>query len=85
MELDAGRYDAASTPAILYVVRLVVRVQSFLHCLLRHAVFTGYAKEEEVAQVIGKSGSETNGSTFISAAATSDIRTTTGVGGGPWF
>ena len=71
MELDAGRYDAGSTPAILYVVRLVVRIQSFVHLLLRHAVFTGAANREEVEEAMGGR----------SISAKSEGTAMTGVGG----
>lgn len=36
IELDVGRYDATSCPLILYVVRLMIRVEGYMLFLIRH-------------------------------------------------
>ena len=72
LELDAGRYDASSTPAILYVVRLIVRIQSFVHTLLRHAIFTGDANEQEVNEAMGGKRNTTSSTTSSTTSTTTE-------------
>jgi hypothetical protein len=37
LELDSGRFSPTSSPAALYVIRLVVRVHAYIRCVLQHS------------------------------------------------
>lgn len=90
LELDAGRFDATSTPAILYVVRLTVRIQGFVHMLLRHAEFVGNIDARSNAAAMGMSSKNAAGAGSGAANPFADdgevedapgMAHTTGIGG----
>ena len=89
LELDAGRFEAASTPAILYVVRLTVRIQGFVHMLLRHAEFVGNIDARSNATAMGISSKHFHRGDSVASPFEDDttiddapkVKHTTGMGG----
>ena len=56
-ESDTGRYTANTSPATLYVVRLCVRVRSYMLCILEHVT---WSKQPNSGGVSG-----TRGATYV--------------------
>lgn len=50
MELDEGKFSSKSSPYVLYVVRLAVRVEAYINCLLEHS------EHKTAGGVVGQGG-----------------------------
>eukprot|EP00941_MAST-03F_sp_MAST-3F-sp1_P005039 g5039.t1 len=53
LQLDTGRYSSGAAPAILYAIRLAVRMESFLICLVKRANWEKLPMKERIASAAG--------------------------------
>ena len=53
LELDTGRFSESSSPAALYVIRLTIRVYSYIDCLVKHSDWKTNNKQDNITKSLG--------------------------------